>query len=302
MDLVTMLTSVQFAESRRGFDRDEVAAFLQQVAKAVQSVESQLHAASARAERAEARALDNADDMSLRNVLVLAQRTADAAVAEAAEQARSITAAADQQASNRVSEAQAHAERTRAAAEDAAAATVQAAQARANQIINEAKAEAVAASDELRARLRLEVDQLESVRDTLRTDVTLLEAHMDEQRTRLQGALGALQMVMDHPDALRRKPIPAASAVHIPPPTDLSDVLAPANTMPMGSRERSFSEQLDDADPEIQLLDDEIDLRANDPITSPVPVISGEVEASFFEQNTFADERWKPRRERSRRR
>jgi DivIVA domain-containing protein len=347
MDLVKMLTSVEFSEVRRGLDRDEVAAFLQQVASSVMGLERRLEDTTDRAERAEAKAFELADDTSLRKTLVLAQRTADAAVAEAEEEARRIVGESEQRAAGRIAEAEAHAERTRSGADESASSTISAAQAKSAQLLIEAKAEARRASEDLRAKLRKEVMDLEAARDTLLRDVALFEAHMGEQRTRVQGALGALQMVLDHPDALRKMAIPPVTPVAIPDAVIEASTRLPAPATAMsgaagigatpsvsrvsavalgeapGSIEDSMLQQavadavaatepildLSDRGPEIPIIEAEVDLRSEEPgdSTSEIPRVmipaagaDDDLARSFFEQSSFADERWKPRRDRRR--
>lgn len=372
MDLVKMLTSVEFTEVRRGLDRDEVSAFLHEVAGAVAALERRCADANARAERAEAKAIELADDTSLRRTLVLAQRTADAAIAEAQDEARRTVVEAEERAAERMAEADAHSERTRSSAEEAAANAVQSAQARANQLLVEAKTEARRASEDLRAKLRQEVLELETARDVLLRDVALFEAHMGEQRTRVQGALGALQMVLDHPDALRKMSIPTITPVSVPVavitddaldaaandaaasmPTAAAAVSSVSSTMAssastsnsgsamMGSRRPTEapadgdvlssrskpgirparSARRDDRDLVIDLVDRPGDHSAGALVdeTGEVPREMSSVTAersavnsagpsadddelvkTFFEQSTFADERWKPRKERDR--
>jgi DivIVA domain-containing protein len=352
MDLVKMLTSVEFSEVRRGLDRDEVAAFLQQVASSVMGLERRLEDTTHRAEVAEARAFELADDTSLRKTLVLAQRTADAAVAEAEDEARRIVSEAEQRAAGRIAEAEAHGERTRSGAEESASSTLSAAQAKSAQLLIEAKAEARRASEDLRGKLRKEVMDLESARDTLLRDVALFEAHMGEQRTRVQGALGALQMVLDHPDALRKMAIPPITPVTIPeaviepaprlsaPPRVSAAAIEPTparprvSAMATGAAPDSIEDamlhqavadaiaaepilDLSDRGNEIPIIEPEMDLRTEEPLDStndstidstnetarvmiPAAGADDELARTFFEQSNFADERWKPRRDRRR--
>ena len=87
---------VEFRERFRGYDPDEVDSFLEQVARAVQELDQKLKDALDRAEKAEARAREAGDaDEALRRTLVLAQRTADAAVSEAETRAAALLAEAE---------------------------------------------------------------------------------------------------------------------------------------------------------------------------------------------------------------
>src|SRR5215213_3972846 len=93
-----LLKDVEFRSKVRGYDPDEVDDFLERVGVAfaqmndrLRDARDQVEAAKAQAAAAEARARDNSDiDDTLRRTLVLAQRTADAAVKEAEEQAAAI--------------------------------------------------------------------------------------------------------------------------------------------------------------------------------------------------------------------
>src|SRR5687767_10482468 len=101
-----LLEDVEFREKFRGYDPEEVDDFLERVAVAfgqlqdkTRDLSEQIESANARAARAEARARDSSDtDDTLRRTLVLAQRTADAAIKEAEENAAAIIAAAEAQA------------------------------------------------------------------------------------------------------------------------------------------------------------------------------------------------------------
>ena len=90
-----------FQQVRRGYDPDEVDDFLERVAAAVSRLQGQLVEANRRAEAAEAAARaggqssgqpapENALVEEMQRTLVLAQRTADAAVREAREEADSL--------------------------------------------------------------------------------------------------------------------------------------------------------------------------------------------------------------------
>ena len=98
-----LLKDVEFRQKVRGYDPDEVDDFLERVGLAFAQLQDRLReandkveAADARATRAEARVRDSSEiDDTLRRTLVLAQRTADAAVKEAEEQAAAIRSEAD---------------------------------------------------------------------------------------------------------------------------------------------------------------------------------------------------------------
>ena len=92
-----LLRDVEFREKWRGYSPDEVDEFLERVAAGVEQLQAELREADERAIRAERRVLETSDD-DVRRALVLAQRTADAALAEAKEEADRRVAAAEEQA------------------------------------------------------------------------------------------------------------------------------------------------------------------------------------------------------------
>jgi DivIVA domain-containing protein len=216
---------VEFRERFRGYDPDEVDAFLEQVARSAQELDQKLKDALERAEKAEARAREAGDaDEALRRTLVLAQRTADAAVSEAETRAAALMAEAegkaaatqsdaDRQATSARGEAEAYAMRTRQQADDHAAAAVSAAEAKVAEMIESAERDAREGAEDLRQRLRTEVSALEALRERLRTDAGRLEAHIAIQRQRVLASVEALQRLTTDPDALREAPVPEFKAV-----------------------------------------------------------------------------------------
>jgi cell division initiation protein len=101
-----LLRDVEFREQWRGYNPDEVDEFLERLATAVEELQGRLAETTERAERAERRVLDSASDDELRRTLVIAQRTADATLAEADAEAERRLADVDR----RVKEADAEAE------------------------------------------------------------------------------------------------------------------------------------------------------------------------------------------------
>ncbi len=107
------LREVEFREKMRGYHPEDVDHFLEQVAAGIEVLQDRLRQAVERAQRAESAASETGgSDDTLRRTLVLAQRTADMAVAEAREQASRILASAEQQAQSIVAEAEQQGRRT----------------------------------------------------------------------------------------------------------------------------------------------------------------------------------------------
>ena len=220
---------VEFRERFRGYDPDEVDAFLEQVARSVQELDQKLKDAIDRAEKAEARARDAGDaDEALRRTLVLAQRTADAAVSEAEARAAALMAEAEGKAATTVSDADRHAAttrgeadtyalRTREEADTEAATKVSETEAKVAEMIANAERDARDGAEDLRQRLRTEVSALEALREHLRTDAGRLEAHIAIQRQRVLATVEELQRLTSDPDALREAPVPEFKPVDAVP-------------------------------------------------------------------------------------
>ena len=220
---------VEFRERFRGYDPDEVDAFLEQVARSVQELDQKLKDAIDRAEKAEARAREAGDaDEALRRTLVLAQRTADAAVSEAEARAAALMAEAEGKAATTVSDADRHAAttrgeadtyalRTRDEADTEAATKVTETEAKVAEMIANAERDARDGAEDLRQRLRTEVSALEALREHLRTDAGRLEAHIAIQRQRVLATVEELQRLTSDPDALREAPVPEFKPVDAVP-------------------------------------------------------------------------------------
>jgi DivIVA domain-containing protein len=196
-----VINEVEFSMARRGYDPDQVDEFLEKVAVAVGEMGERLTEARERAIAAERRANDiqrkvagraeradeevsesvsaqaEAELETLKRTLVLAQRTADAAMREAEQEAARLRAEAQEES---------------------------------NRLISAAEGEAREAHESTRQALIAEIGTLETDRDGLRDDVRALERHIDEQRLRLRGSITELQRILDDPARLKAAtpPIP----------------------------------------------------------------------------------------------
>ncbi|MEZ5180438.1 MAG: DivIVA domain-containing protein [Acidimicrobiales bacterium] len=171
-----------------------------------------------------------------RRTLAMAQRTADAAVREARDDAAQIVSSAQEQAATLVADAEAAAQATRAEADgyaattradaDAyAASTKEGADGYATATKAEVDAEAARERREARQRLASEIGELEGQREQLRADVGVLERHVEEQRSQLGSTLAELQQLLDDPTGFRMAPVPALADPELP---DFSDLDEPA--------------------------------------------------------------------------
>jgi DivIVA domain-containing protein len=218
-----LLHDVEFREAKRGgYNTQDVDDFLERLAvglerqdAAVKDARQRIEAAEARVAEAERRALQaeqrasetSDSDETLKRTLVLAQRTADAAIKEAEEQASRTLSSAQDQASRMLADAQEATARARA----------------------EAESEAHRAQEEARARVLAELRDLEAARDQLHTDVDTLERHLEEQRDRVRLTTRELQRLLDDPEALREVTLPVMTEIVVPAGASLPpEAIAPA--------------------------------------------------------------------------
>jgi DivIVA domain-containing protein len=278
-----LLHDVEFREAKRGgYNTQDVDEFLERLAVAlerqdvtVKEARQRIEAAEARAAEAERRAVhaeqsagdSSVSDETLKRTLVLAQRTADAAIREAEDQAARTLSAAQEQSSRLLAEAEEIAAKARAEAED----------------------EARAAHEEARARVLEEMHELESARDQLRADVDVLERYLDGQRERVRRSVHDLQRMLDDPESLREAELPVVSdvatpaapapaaarqpLVAAPPEDDLVDDDAPADWLP----DEDAWESATDVPAPVSVFDaEDDDLDDVGPPTQPVDVLAGD--------------------------
>ena len=222
--------TAEFRTVKRGLDPDEVREFLSQVAAELERAQNQSTAMEARARAAVARlqeisesgatapiatsepaspvaapaaptaSVDEAETIS--RTLLLAQRTADTAVAEA----------------------KAEAERIEREASADAAKTIDSTREMSARLLDEAREEARRAGEAERLNVKTEVDSLRARRDFLESDVDHLERHLAEERSRLREAATTLLDLTERvPGGLGevRRPLLSASDDDTPTGTDI---------------------------------------------------------------------------------
>ncbi len=146
------LREVRFAEQWRGYRTEEVDEFVEQVADAFDVLAARLHDASERAARAEARLLERDPEDDLSRTLVLAQRTADAALREAEVESARLLADSEE---------------------------------RARTIMADVEGRAARLDAEIHARAEAELQGLAEHRRALEGEVELLASYVDQERERL---------------------------------------------------------------------------------------------------------------------
>ena len=205
-----LLHDVEFREAKRGgYNTQDVDDFLERVAVGIERQEALLREARQRLDAAEARIADaerraaeaeqrasttNDADETLKRTLVLAQRTADAAIREAEEEAARTLSSAQEQAARLLAEAQETSSRARAEAED----------------------EARRAHEDARAAILAEMAELEATRDQLRHDAELLDGHLDRERSRLARTIEDLHRLLEDPEAFAPSGVPETSDATVP--------------------------------------------------------------------------------------
>jgi len=230
-----LLTDVKFSQHRRGYDPDEVDNFLERVSAAVAQLQDKLRQATERAEMAdsqlaEARRLQaeaeartgtggvvtgpalDADE-ELKKVLVMAQRAADQAVAEANTTATKTVADARSKALALLVEAEADRDR----------------------MMEKARKKADATAEERAQTLRDQVVALEAAKVDLEADVAALDGHLATETERLRVQLASIQAGLDDPHGLRLATSPPLNDTPVPVFASEDDPDEPATSESSGS-------------------------------------------------------------------
>jgi DivIVA domain-containing protein len=270
----SQVSGATFRSSRKGYDPEEVDAFLGQVAEALEAAQQQATAMEARARAAVARlqemqaahaggsdaaesgevhvSQDQVETIS--RTLLLAQRTADATVSEAKAEADRL-----------LSSARSEAERIRSEAQTEAEATIDSTRAMSAQLLEEARTEARKATERERVAAENEVEALKARREFLLGDVDQLEQFLIDQRERLRGAARQLEALCDRvPSGLGQVPPPILSAAG----DETAELLIPEEAnLPFASADELAEALDDDAVP--SFVGDELPVTDDEPNVDP---------------------------------
>ena len=254
MEAITgLLQDVKFRERFRGYDSAEVDAYVIAVARAAAQLQGRLMELQQRVHAAEdlaAEALlggDGEDDdgedsengdggHSPYQVLTLAQRTADAAVAEARQEASSTVEAARRQAEQTLADAAGKANAQIAQADGDARTRLQEAEyqcsllraeaeADRERILEEARRRAIEVAEAERDRIMAEVSGLEAARAGLRAEVDTLQNCRSEHLSMLTGSIAAIQTAIEG--------MASVSPLSVPPPDAVAAPLVAAREAPV---------------------------------------------------------------------
>jgi DivIVA domain-containing protein len=202
------LRDIEIREAWRGYHRDDVDELLERAAATIEHLEGEAHQLRSRAQSGGApppaptpapapvapvapppaptpAPIRSADTDVIQRTLVLAQKAADEAVAEARVRAQQMVGDAEQ---------------------------------RAQQLVSEAEASASDIAERERVKLEDEIGKLQSARDTLNADVDALEQFEHDYRDRLRSAIQAELDLLSQDTAIGARPalheveLPAVSA------------------------------------------------------------------------------------------
>ena len=320
--LLRRIPEIRFEEELRGYSKQQVDRVLENLAPLadeIETLQNRLTEAETRAAAAEARLIESSGresdllpqapsvaalpatsvdfDETLRNTLLLAQRTADETVRRANDDAAMITGDAGAEAEQMLSAARSEAAQLDADIQTRRAELLADVDAERRQLLDQirsgAEARRSAIEQELtqtegteRAELLSQIEDLQGIRSMLVDDVELLEQHLGQRREVVRIALDEMAAVLDEPDRLRTDGFTLRAAPELPggrghPDTSYTDT-SHTDTI-------SISVPLLDALAQDQAASDQTahDLAAHDQRASAMPAPSA---SAFTDLSEAADE------------
>ena len=227
---------VRFRERMRGYDYDEVDKYVQAVNQAVVEATAQIDELNDRLRQLESdgsredEMIDTRD--TLLRTLVLAQRTADAAVAEAHSEAKAITDAAQERAARTVWEAETAANARMRSAEERAAEVMAEGEENCRLIIAETKRTAAIEIAAERERWHQELQGLVAEKADLEATSARIRVRLEDERERLHNLMASFLAFVEEIDpgqATSPPETPAAEAFGQEQPLDPIPLLAEAD-------------------------------------------------------------------------
>ncbi|MXW75527.1 MAG: DivIVA domain-containing protein [Acidimicrobiaceae bacterium] len=229
MDDLSSLLQVRFRESWRGYDPDEVDAYVDQVSNAISRAQEELASLAEQVEvgapssddRSDSEVETSATDFeqtteALAQTLASAQDAADELIAEAREQAEQIVTTAESQAEATIAGVHADAVQIRSEADEYAESTY----ANAEKLAKEREA---AAAIEERKKYESEISELTAQRAQLAENLELLERHVVEQRQEIERSLSKLTDLVMSPETFRIESAPSTEVAESKPDGDGRD-------------------------------------------------------------------------------
>jgi DivIVA domain-containing protein len=228
----TEVAGASFKTVRKGYDPDEVDAFLDRTAKALEEAQQQAAAMEARARAAVAR-LQDLSTAQEHPAPAVPPPAAEPAVSVGPDEAETISRTlllAQRTADTTVAEAQAEAERIRHEARVEADATIDSTREMSARLLDDARTEARRSTEAERIAAENEVQSLVARREFLLGDVDQLEQFLIDQRERMRAAARQIEALCDRvPAGLGHVRPPLLSAADVPPGDDTSEQFRPPN-------------------------------------------------------------------------
>ena len=233
-----LLLEAKFGPARRGYDMAEVDDFLERCAEGLDVLLARLKSEFERAEAAEARVaeLQAAGPAPVDATLVetpepaaepeaapVPEPAAPAVETPSVDEPMRILVAAERTAEAAVADARAEAERIRAEAESVASRQRSEAETMLATAKADAEEEARKAGEETKRTIQAEVLALRRDRDGLSDDVRNLRRWLDEQRSRMRSTARELQRIVEDPSALQELAVPDLSTPAAPAADDADD-------------------------------------------------------------------------------
>lgn len=263
--------TAEFRTVKRGLDPDEVREFLNEVAAELERAQNQSTAMEARARAAVARLQEISESgattpIATSEPAAAAPATPSASVDEAETISRTLLLA-QRTADTAVAEAKAEAERIEREASAEAAKTIDSTREMSARLLEEAREEARRAGEAERLNVKTEVDSLRARRDFLESDVDHLERHLADERSRLREAATTLMDLTERvPGGLGevRRPLLSASDDDTPTGTDIDPLLDDVGGEADGGSEvDAGSDDTASLDAELRAADFETDTRTS---------------------------------------
>lgn len=229
----TEVAGASFKTVRKGYDPDEVDAFLDRAAKALEEAQQQAAAMEARARAAVARLQELSTAQESAAPAAPPPAAAEPAVSVGPDEAETISRTlllAQRTADTTVAEARAEAERILGEARVEAEATIDSTREMSAKLLEDARADARRSTEAERLAAENEVQSLVARREFLLGDVDQVEQFLVDQRERLRAAARQIEALCDRvPAGLGHVRAPLVSAADIPPGDVTAEQFRPPN-------------------------------------------------------------------------
>jgi DivIVA domain-containing protein len=216
-----MIEEVDFAEKFRGYDPDQVDEFLVRTGATIVSLaatvddlrarvgaaEQELEAARQAGPAARQQMTDEQEAEESTRTLMLAKRTADAAIADARQEAQRLLEDAKSRSEGMVADAQGESDRM-----------IGSARVKSDEMLREATENAEREYGSRRDTILKEIGEHELRKQAAAADLDALEQRVDEYRGGLEAVSSSLRTLLDDPVALHRRP-PLDIRIEAPTPT-----------------------------------------------------------------------------------